>query len=280
MAQIGGGCAVGIFKMNFKPLAKYFAILRTQIINSAAYPLDLATRSVMIVIFMVIFAQLWGTTYRAMGQSTIAGLSFNETMWYFMMAEMIVTSKPRLSFAISESVKDGSIAYLLNKPYDFLLYQFSIALGDGIMRMVFNAIAGGTIVWLMVGPPPALESLPLVLIAILFAWLIDFTMTAMIGLTAFVTEDVAAFDWIYSKFVLLLGGVLIPLDFFPDWLGNIAKALPFAYATYGPARLFVTPDLTRFATLVLGQIAWLVVLGAMLAFVYRRGERRLTINGG
>jgi ABC-2 type transport system permease protein len=105
-------------------------------------------------------------------------------------------------------------------------------------------------------------------------------MTAMIGLTAFVTEDVAAFDWIYSKFVLILGGVLIPLDFFPDWLGNLAKSLPFAYATYGPARLFVSPDLTRFATLVLGQIIWLVVLGTMLAFVYRRGERRLTINGG
>ncbi|MBI5032502.1 MAG: ABC-2 family transporter protein [Chloroflexi bacterium] len=224
--------------------------------------------------------QLWNATYRAMGQSTIAGLSLNETMWYFMLAETIVMSKPRLSATISESVKDGSIAYLLNKPYDFLLYQFSVAFGDGAMRLVFNAIVGSAIVWLMVGPPPDLLGIPLVLIAIALGWLIDFCMTAMIGLTAFVTEDVAAFDWIYAKFVLILGGVLIPLDFFPDWLGNIAKALPFAYATYGPARLFVTPDLTRFAALVIGQIIWLIVLGTLLSLVYRRGERQLTINGG
>ena len=263
-----------------KPITKYLAIMRTQIINSAAYPLDLATRSIMIIIFMVIFAQLWSATYRAMGESSIAGLSFNETMWYFMMAETIVMSKPRLSAAISESVKDGSIAYLLNKPYDFLLYQFSVAFGDGMMRMVFNLMAGGTMVWLMAGPPPNFYGMPLVLVAIVLGWLIDFSMTAMIGLTAFVTEDVAAFDWIYSKFVLILGGVLIPLDFFPDWIGNIAKSLPFAYATYGPARLFVSPDLTRFAMLVVGQIIWLAVLGTLLSLMYRRGERRLTINGG
>ncbi|MCI0477279.1 MAG: hypothetical protein L0Y55_13605 [Anaerolineales bacterium] len=37
--------------MKFRRLEKYFAITRTQIINSAAYPLDLATRSLMIVMF-------------------------------------------------------------------------------------------------------------------------------------------------------------------------------------------------------------------------------------
>ena len=57
-----------------KSLTKYSAIMRTQIINSAAYPLDLATRSLMMVLFMFIFMQLWTATYRAMGQSTIAGL--------------------------------------------------------------------------------------------------------------------------------------------------------------------------------------------------------------
>gem|GEM_PF-5201278 len=40
--------------MDFKRWIKYLAIARTQIINSAAYPLDLATRSVLIVLFMFI----------------------------------------------------------------------------------------------------------------------------------------------------------------------------------------------------------------------------------
>jgi ABC-2 type transport system permease protein len=263
-----------------KALAKYLAITRTQIINSAAYPFDLATRSLMIVMFMFVFMQLWQATYRALGQANIAGLSLRETMWYLMLAETIVLSKPRLTNSIAEQVKDGSIAYLLNKPYDFLLYHFSVALGDGIIRLSFNAAAGGIIVWLMVGPPPDLFGIPCVLVAIAGAWLIDCTLTAMIGLAAFVTEDVAAFDWIYAKFVLILGGVLIPLDFFPDWLRGVVQALPFAYATYHPARFFVQPDPARFVALVLGQALWFGALALLLALVYRRGVARLTINGG
>jgi len=227
-----------------------------------------------------VFLHLWDATYRALGQSHIAGLSLNATMWYLMIAETIVLSKPRLTNAIAEQVKDGSIAYILNKPYDFLLYHFAVAFGDGVIRMAFNALAGGTIVWLMIGPPPNIFSAPLVLIAILFGWLIDSALTATIGLAAFVTEDVAAFDWIYAKCVLILGGVLIPLDFFPDWLRHIAQALPFAYATYHPARFFVQPDLERFVFLILGQLLWLGALALVLALAYRRGAARLTINGG
>ena len=90
-----------------KALTKYLAITRTQIINSAAYPFDLATRSLMIVMFMFIFAQLWKATYSALGQSSIAGLSVNDTMWYMMIAETIVLSKPRLTNTIAEQVKEA-----------------------------------------------------------------------------------------------------------------------------------------------------------------------------
>jgi ABC-2 type transport system permease protein len=262
------------------PFQKYWAIFRTQVINSFAYPIDLLSRSLAIVLFMWVFIQLWRTTYNTLGQASIAGLSLNETLWYLMLAETIVLSKPRLSQTIAETVKDGSIAYLLNKPYNFLLYQVSVGLGDSVLQMVTNVIAGGLIVWLMVGPPPPPAGWPLAFIAVMAGWLIDFCLSAMIGLAAFVTEEVKAFEWIYQKVLFILGGLLIPLDFYPDWLQKIALLTPFAYTVYGPARLFVEPTLGRFATLFLGQAAWLVGLGLLLSFLYRRGVNWLTINGG
>lgn len=266
--------------MPIRTFAKYAAIVRTQLANGLAYPLDLALRSVTMVLFAWVFAQLWSATYNALGETSIAGLTMPETLWYVICAEAIIMSKPRLSATIAESIKDGSVAYLLNKPYNFLLYHISVALGDALSRILFNALAGGAVVWLMVGPPPDLRGLPFVALAVLLGWTIDSCLTAMIGLTAFVTEDVAAFDWIYSKFVLVLGGVLLPLDLFPDWLRTITQALPFAYAVYGPARLFVSPEPGRFVALIAGQVAWIVVLFLVLALLYRRGLARLSINGG
>jgi ABC-2 type transport system permease protein len=263
-----------------RAVKKYWAILKTQLLNSLAYPGDLASRSLSIVLFMWVFVHLWRATYRSLGQGDIAGLTLRDTLWYLMLAETIVLSKPRLSTAIAEAVRDGSVAYLLNKPYNFLLYQVSVGLGDSLLRMLFNALAGGTIIWLTVGPPPDPRGWPLALAAMTAAWLIDFCIAAMIGLAAFVTEDVAAFEWIYSKLLFLLGGLLIPLDFFPDWLQTITQALPFAYTVYGPARLFVEPSLARFGTLLLAQGAWLAALGLLLTLLYRKGVTWLTINGG
>jgi ABC-2 type transport system permease protein len=259
---------------------KYWAIFRTQLINSLAYPVDLLSRSLAIVLFMWVFAQLWRTTYSTLGQASISGLSLRETLWYLMLAETIVLSKPRLSQAIAQMVKDGSIAYLLNKPYNFLLYQVSVGLGDTVLQMGGNLLAGGLIVWLLAGPPPAPLGWPLVLLAVMAAWLIDFCLSALIGLAAFITEEVRAFEWIYQKILFILGGLLIPLDFYPDWLQKVALATPFAYTIYGPARLFVEPTLDRFLRVFLGQTLWLVGLGLLLVFLYRRGMSWLTINGG
>jgi len=263
-----------------RSIQKYWAIFKTQLINSLAYPGDLFSRSLTIVVFLWVFAQLWRVTYQSVGQPAISGLTYRETLWYLLLAETIVLSKPKLSTTIATTVKDGSVAYLLNKPYNFLLYQISIGLGDSVMQMGFNALVGGTIVWLLVGSPPALWGWPLVLVAVIVAWLIDFCIAAIIGLAAFVTEEISAFEWIYQKITFILGGLLIPLDFYPDWLRSIALSLPFAYTIYGPARLFVDPALSRFALLLAGQLAWLLLLGGLLTFLYRRGVTWLTINGG
>ncbi|HYN88813.1 MAG TPA: ABC-2 family transporter protein, partial [Ardenticatenaceae bacterium] len=220
--------------MRLRAAHKYWAIFKTQIINSFAYAGDLAARSLSIVLFLWIFVHLWRATYRAVGEDTIAGLTLPQTLWYLMLAETIVLSKPRLSTAIAEAVKDGSVAYLLNKPYNFLLYQASVGLGDSVLRLLFNALAGGALIWLLAGPPPDARGWPLVLVAMVGAWLIDFCIAAIIGLAAFVTEEVSAFEWIYSKILFLLGGLLIPLDFYPGWLRTIAQSLPFAYTIYGP----------------------------------------------
>jgi len=256
------------------------AIGKIQFNSRIIYAGDLIVQSLSILLFMWIFMQLWQSTFRSSNQEVLYGMTLRETMWYLMLAETIMLSKPRLSRTISETVKDGSIAYLINKPYYFLFYQLSVALGDLASRVFFNLLIGGAIVWIMVGPPPDPRGWPLVVLTFTLCWVIDYCLNVTIGLAAFITEEVAAFEWIYSKFLLLLGGVLIPLDFFPAWLQKLAFALPFAFTVYGPARLFVDPSLSRFFWLLSRQAIWASVFGILLYLLYRKCVMRLVINGG
>ena len=261
-------------------IRKYWAIYQITLINSLAYPGELIGRSLMIVPFMWIFYQLWKVTFAAAGTETINGMTLYSTMWYLMMAETIELSRPRLATVISENVKDGSIAYILNKPYNFLLYQFSTSMGETLFRAAMNAIFGGIVIWWLVGPPPAPLGWAFAIIALLGTWIMNFCITCLIGLSAFLVEEVSPFMWIYQKFVFILGGFLIPLDFYPDWLQSIARALPFAYMIYGPSKLFVDPSVQLLANILSMQTLWILVFGVVLVLSYRRGVAYLTVNGG
>jgi ABC-2 type transport system permease protein len=263
-----------------KSFGKYWSIFQITLINSLAYPGELVGRSLMIIPFMWIFYQLWKVTFSAAGADVIGGLTLRDTLWYLMLAETIELGRPPLARTMSENVKDGSIAYILNKPYDFLLYQFSTAMGETIFRAMVNAFFGSLTVWVLVGPPNHPEGFLVVLPALVGAWTLHFCVNAMIGLSAFVVEDVSAFTWIYQKLAFVFGGMLIPLDFYPDWLQVIARSLPFASAIYGPSRLFVTPTAELFINVMTLQVIWILVLTLLLVIVYQRGLRELTVNGG
>ena len=259
---------------------KYWAVFRTQLINSLAYPMDLLGRSLLIVLFMWIFMNLWRVTYGSTGARSIAGLTLADTMWYLMMAEAVMLSKRELSDTITEQVKDGSVAYLLNKPFNFILYHFAAGLGDTVIAFAGNLVIGSAVVWLMAGPPPALAGWLIAAVAVIIAWLLDFCFSALIGLSAFVVEETNAFRWIYQKLLLVLGGLLIPLDFFPAWLQTVALNLPFAWIIYGPARLFVDPSLARLGAVLTQQAIWLAVFGCAVWLIYRWAVARLVVNGG
>ena len=263
-----------------KSLAKYLAILRTSIISSLAYPGELIGRSLIMVPFMWIFHQLWMVTFAAAGVEAINGLTIRDTLWYLMMAETIELSRPFLSRTISENVKDGSIAYLLNKPYSFLWYQLSNSLGETAFRGAMNAIFGSVMVLWLVGAPPSPIGFAFAIPAVIGSWLINYCISALIGLSAFVVEDVTAFTWIYQKSAFILGGLLIPLDFYPAWLQAIARALPFSSLIYAPSKLFIAPTMDLLVSTLVMQSIWIAALGGCLALAYQWGLRRLTVNGG
>ncbi len=102
----------------------------------------------------------------------------------------------------------------------------------------------------------------------------------IIGLAAFVTEDVNAFVWIYQKRAFIFGGLIIPLNFYPPWLQLIARALPFSAIVYLPSHLFVAPSLAALYSTLAFQCIWIIMIGLLTVLAYRKGAANLAVNGG
>jgi ABC-2 type transport system permease protein len=105
-------------------------------------------------------------------------------------------------------------------------------------------------------------------------------MLISIGLAAFWVEDTAPFYWIYQKILFIIGGLIIPLDVYPEFLQKLSKWLPFNYILWGPARLFVRFDTALLKQVLLNQAIWIGITGALAHLIYRRGVRKVVVHGG
>ncbi len=259
---------------------RYAALFRMPLAENLAYFGNFASATLAMVMFMWIFSMLWQAVYTSQGVDRIAGMTLNDTLWYLLIAELVVLSKPLLAKEIADSIQTGSIAYDLIRPYHYGLYHLSRYAGHVVFRAGLNLLAGGIVVWLLAGPPPTWLGIAPTVVALALAWGLEFCFEALIGLAAFWTEDVSAFRWIYQKISFILGGLLLPLDFYPLWLGRLAKLFPFASIMYAPGRLFVDPTPERMLSTWALQLGWLVTLGFLFHLVSKNALRRLTINGG
>lgn len=261
---------------------KYAAIVRINLQNSLAYTWDALGQGVFVVLFIFIFAQLWTATFRAQGATVIGGLTLNQTVWYFVWAELIQLSKIQVSRTIEEEVKDGSLAYKLGRPYHYLLYHFFFGLGNVAIRLSVIIVFGSVVALLEVGPLHTfrLPTVPALLLITALAFVVDYCIMAAIGLLAFFVEDTSAFRLIYQKINFVLGGLLLPVDFLPEAVQGVARILPFNLVLYAPAKLFVAWDSAQFLTMLALQIVWISGLASGLLLLYRTGARRVSINGG
>jgi len=101
-----------------------------------------------------------------------------------------------------------------------------------------------------------------------------------IGLGAFWIEDTSSIYLIYTRVSMILGGLLIPIDLFPDTIGAIARALPFAAMIHGPARLVLSSGLAEVPGLFTMLGGSLALAGGLVWWEYGVARRRVTAQGG
>lgn len=260
---------------------KYLAILRVSAANNLAYMMEVLFRALFLIVLIYIVGQLWKTTFAQHNSSLLAGFTVTDMVWYLAAAEIVATSMPALTRRIDQEVRSGELAYLLGRPCSYILYNYAHYLGERLIRLAINGVVAVAVALIFVGPPHltwmGLAAWPLM---VLLAISIEFICYFGIGLLAFWTENTQSFSFLFSRLTLVLGGVLAPIEIFPQPLRSIAQALPFSTILYGPARTLVHFEAVTTGWLIVQQLITLGVVGLVVVGLYTIATRRVSINGG
>lgn len=261
-------------------VGKYAHIARINFTAKTAYIGDVLLGSAFYALILYIFVQLW----KVLGLSPGAlpeGFSQKELVWYLAATEAIMLGKAPIASEVSDEVKSGAIAYALGRPYNYLGFKLATYWGDTALRMMVNVVIGAAVALAAAGAIPLNPGRLLLWGAtVALALTLNFLIVMCISLSAFWVEDTGPFFWIYSKVLFVLGGLFVPIDFYPEFLRRAAAASPFNLVLYAPSKLLVAFDAAMFIRTVTMQAVWIAILGALAAGLYAMGVKRLNVNGG
>ena len=269
---------VGYSAYRVRVIQAYFVVhLRDQM----AYLGEVALGGIILSVFLFVLTQLWQVTFRFQGADTLGGYTLAQVVWYLVLTEAFVTSRVAFARKIDTDVRTGDLAYALVRPGGYVSAYFGAYLAERIVRFAFALMVGGVFALLSVGPV-SIAPVPVFvgLLASLVAMLLDFVMVLGIGFGAFWIEDTSSVYLIYARVSMILGGLLIPIDLFPDTLGAIARGLPFAAMIHGPARLMLSPGLGDAPGLFARLGGSLALTGGVVWWEYGVARRRVTVQGG
>jgi ABC-2 type transport system permease protein len=79
---------------------------------------------------------------------------------------------------------------------------------------------------------------------------------------------------------MMLGGIFLPLEIYPDSLQPALRILPFASMISAPGRMFVDPSFALLKQSLMTQGTAVVAFAALVSAVQIIAFRRLFANGG
>jgi ABC-2 type transport system permease protein len=250
----------------------------------AAYRLANLTGVAVNFFFFLIHAQVFLAFFEGRGQ--VVGWTGRDAVLYFAASEALMMAlglmSPAVAQQLADRVRSGDIVVDLARPLRLWTRHTAEAYGTALYYLLARSILlFGAAVWiyeLALPMSPRLLWLPLSLaLAVTASALMGYIAAA----TAYWIEHPRGPIMTSMVLALALGGVMVPLDFYPDAVRTVCDIAPFRAMAYTPLALAAgkLAD-AALAWALAHQVAWVLLLAAAAHAMERTGTRRLAALGG
>ncbi len=264
-------------------LRPYLQFARLAFQRRATYRLANWTGVAVNFFFLVVHAQVLLGFFRA--RADAKGWTADDAVLYFAASEsllMVIGIFPDWRSNVAERVRTGEIVTDLVRPVTLFWRDLAERYGTGAYYLLTRAPAVFGCGWLVYGLlPPLRWELALFPVSLVLAIGVCSGLWFLGCSAAFWREsangEISAILFINT----FLGGVFVPIDFYPPLMRMVTDVLPFRATLYTPTAI-LAGKLSGWALVygLLHQAVWVAVLALVGAALESRGLRRLATQGG
>ena len=258
-------------------MSKYWAVFILSFTQALKNYKAFVGLSIFLITCLVIFAHLW----KVVAAKTGVLLSAENLLWYIACNEWILVSLPDVQDDMEQDLRSGRLAYLLPRPISYLGATAAEAVGTFFANFIVLGVVTFLFTWLQVGSIPfSLTGLFMIIFFGFAAGCVALLFQMLIGISAFWFQEVTPFFWIWEKLLFMLGGLMLPLTVYPQWLQFLAQCTPFPAILGLRSALVFDCSFHTIATLASSLLGWGICGCMCLYLLYRRGLNIVNVEGG
>ena len=218
------------------------------------------------------------------GSGAVGGLdAVGAVTFTFVVEGLAVVTNPFGEFGLAERIRTGDVVVDLYRPVDLQRYWFAQEVGRATFQVLWRGIppfAIGALVFEMAVPDDPATWAAFAASAAL-AFVVAFALNFCVQLVGFWILDARGAEQLSVSITMFFSGFIVPITLFPDWLGAVARALPFAAILQAPGEVFLGEHHGAGLLGVLTvQAVWAVALLGVGRVVLARATQRVVVQGG
>ena len=234
------------------------------------------------VIQIFMLTRVWTALYNT--RPDVLEIPLPQLLVYLTVANLIAWSFPThmVTMHLRERIREGSVVFDLVRPLGFVpqLGAHMVGALGGAMLIIGMALP---LIFLAgsLRLPADWGAAGLFVVSLLLGYAIAGLLALMVGMVAFWTLEMDGMTMLYILVANFLSGALVPISAFPDGMRTVVQLLPFQATTYVPTSIYVGALRGDEALAAMGvQVLWVVVVGSVVALIWRRAMRRVVVQGG
>jgi ABC-2 type transport system permease protein len=261
----------------------FFHVFTIQARKLMSYRADFWLSSVVsFLVELAIMFYLWRAVFAETGAGKIGGFSLDAMILYYVAAILLgklIRGNDR-DVTVSTDIYEGGLTRYLLYPSSYFAFKYAEHLGS-LLPAAVQLVVFGLLYGTFAGIPSDVALTPATIAmaacSVVVSNLLHFALLYPIQLVAFWADNVWSLNVMFRFACMMLGGLLLPLSLFPDWMQPVLAVLPFRYLFYVPATTLLGQVSVRdWAVGIAASLAWTAAIALATRLVWRRGTFQYT----
>lgn len=259
----------------------YIAFAKKSFLGRSAYRFDhfmsILNTCLQIFIFWGIYKALYA------GRDEVDGITMMMVTTGFILSMGLKAIFYIDDYFLPGKVYDGSIANEFLRPVSFRGRMLAENMGNALFNLIFCFLPAVIVSAVLLGLKAPADALMLFLflVSAVLGYGILWTISFAVQSASFWAINIWSVATIKDVFVNVLSGTMIPLWFMPGWISEILQFTPFPYIYFTPVRIYLGELSVKEILWQFGmQAGWIVILFFLGNYIWKKGQKKLVVQGG